>query len=93
MLGPVDDGELEQDRESLHKELLDAGFRSPEIGKAFGGALVMDDTVVVTSATGMIKVQNATTPPKAESSAATSPRNRFTPANFGSWEERPSEPR
>ena len=30
-----DDGELDQDRESLHKELLDAGFRSPEIGKAF----------------------------------------------------------
>jgi Smg protein len=30
-----DDGELEQDRESLRKELLDAGFRSPEIGKAF----------------------------------------------------------
>jgi len=30
-----DEGELEQDRESLRKELLDAGFRSPEIGKAF----------------------------------------------------------
>jgi len=30
-----DDGELEQDRESLRKELLDAGFRNPEIGKAF----------------------------------------------------------
>jgi len=30
-----DEGELEQDRESLRKELLDAGFRSTEIGKAF----------------------------------------------------------
>ena len=30
-----DDGELEQDRESLRQELLDAGFRHKEIGKAF----------------------------------------------------------
>lgn len=30
-----DDGELEQDRDSLRQELLDAGFRSKEIGKAF----------------------------------------------------------
>lgn len=30
-----DDGELEQDRDSLRKELTEAGFRQSEIGKAF----------------------------------------------------------
>ncbi len=30
-----DEGDLEQDRESLKKELIDAGFRQREIGKAF----------------------------------------------------------
>jgi type IV pilus assembly protein PilY1 len=63
------------------------------IGKAFGGVLVIDQQVIATSATGMIRVADAVKAPEGAAATATTARSRFTPATFGSWEERPSEPR
>jgi hypothetical protein len=64
------------------------------IGKAFGGVLVIDEQVIVTSATGMVRVPDAVTgAPKGAEATKTTARNRFSPTTFGSWEERPSEPR
>jgi hypothetical protein len=63
------------------------------IGKAFGGVLVIDQQVVATSATGMTRVKDAVKPPEGAAATATTARARYTPASFGSWEERPSEPR
>jgi hypothetical protein len=59
------------------------------IGKAFGGALVMDTSVVVTSASGMVRIK-PTSP--IQSSTSTSPRQRFTPTDFTLWEKLPSRP-
>jgi hypothetical protein len=59
------------------------------IGKAFGGALVMDDSIVVTSASGMVRVKPTD---KVEGSTQTNPRNRYTPTDFTTWEQLPPIP-
>lgn len=58
------------------------------IGKAFGGALLMDDSVVVTSASGMARVKPAN---QLKGSTQTNPRNRYTPTDFTTWEQLPPE--
>jgi hypothetical protein len=54
------------------------------IGKAFGGALVMDKSVVVTSASGMAR---STPAREIKGGTQTNPRNRYTPTDFTTWEQ------
>jgi len=66
---------------------LGTSLRADE--KAFGGALIMDGQIVVTSAAGMNKI----TPADAVKGAtATNPRNRYTPTDYTTWEQLPMSP-